>query len=107
MAEKTTKKATATKKVAAEEVAPKAAAKKTACKKAPAKKAAAAVAVNAENVGFKAGDVYQTLAKAEKALAVAEIAKLAKISNEEVLLGLGWLLKEGKVKGENDLVALA
>lgn len=112
MAEKTTKKATATKavatkKVAAEEAAPKAPAKKAACKKAPAKKVAAPVAVNAENVGFKAGDVYQTLAKAEKALTVAEIAKQAKISNEEVLLGLGWLLKEGKVKGENELISLA
>ena len=58
MAEKKTTKKAATKEVAAE-------------KKAPAKKAAAKkveVAINAENVGFKAGDVYQALAAAGKAL---------------------------------------
>lgn len=112
MAEKTSaKKATATKaakatKVAEEKVV-KVAEKKAPAKKACATKKVATIAINAENVGFKAGDVYQTLAKAEKALTVAEIAKQAKISNEEVLLGLGWLLKEGKVKGENELISLA
>lgn len=97
-------KKTTTKKAAA---APKAAAAE---KKAPAKKAAAKkveVAINAENVGFKAGDVYQALAAAEKALSVAEIAKAAKISTEEAYLGIGWLFKEGKVKGEENLIALA
>ena len=101
------KKAT-TKKAATKEVAEKKApvAKKAAApKKAAAKKAE--VVVNAENVGFKAGDVYQTLAAAEKALTVAEIAKAAKITTEEAYLGIGWLLKEGKVKGENDAIALA
>ena len=52
-------------------------------KKAPAKKAsakAAVVYVNAENAGFKAGDVYQALAAAEKALTVAEVAKKAKVA---------------------------
>ena len=44
---------------------------------------------------------------AKKALTVAEIAKAANISTEEVYLGIGWLFKEGKVKGENDKVALA
>ncbi|MCR5131043.1 MAG: winged helix-turn-helix domain-containing protein [Prevotella sp.] len=88
----------------------KAAPKAAAEKKAPAKKAAAKkveVAINAENVGFKAGDVYQALAASEKALTVAQIAKAAKISTEEVYLGIGWLFKEGKVTGENNLVALA
>ena len=42
-----------------------------------------------------------------KALTVAEIAKAAKISSEEAYLGIGWLFKEGKVKGENDKVTLA
>ena len=95
MAEKKTTKAAAT--------------KATAEKKAPAKKVAkkVEVAINAENVGFKAGDVYQALAAAEKALSVAEIAKAAKITTEEVYLGIGWLFKEGKVKGEDNLVALA
>jgi len=97
MAEKkTTKKAAETKEVAE--------------KKAPAKKAAvkATVAVNAENIGFKAGDVYQALANAEKALAVKDIAKAAKISEEETLLGLGWLFKEGKLQStEDNKIALA
>ena len=74
------KKATA-KKAAA----PKAAAeKKTATvKKTAAPKAAVkdVLAVNAENAGFKAGDVYQALAAAGKALTVKEIAKAAKISH--------------------------
>lgn len=95
MAEKKTTKAAAT--------------KATAEKKAPAKKVAkkVEVAINAENVGFKAGDVYQALAAAEKALSVADIAKAAKITTEEVYLGIGWLFKEGKVKGEDNLIALA
>ena len=102
------KKATA-KKAAA----PKAAAeKKTATvKKAAAPKAAAVkkatLAVNAENAGFKAGDVYQALAAAEKALSVKEIAKAAKISEEETLLGLGWLFKEGKLANDGEKVTLA
>lgn len=86
--------------------APKAA-KKATTKKAPAKKAVAAVAINAENVGFKAGDVYNALAAEAKALTVADIAKAAKISSEEVYLGIGWLFKEGKIKDEEGMVTLA
>ena len=54
MAEKKTTKATATKKVAAEKAATKAPAKK-----APAKKVAkeTVLYINAENAGFRAGDV--------------------------------------------------
>ena len=100
------KKATA-KKAAA----PKAAAeKKTATvKKAAAPKAAAksVLAVNAENAGFKAGDVYQALAAAGKALTVKEIAKAAKTSEEATLLGLGWLFKEGKLANDGEKVTLA
>lgn len=85
--------------------------KKVAVKKAAAhKKAASATPVlyiNAESVGFRAGDVYQALAAAEGALSVAEIAKAAKISVEEAYLGIGWLFKEGKVKDENNLLTLA
>ncbi|MBO5156753.1 MAG: winged helix-turn-helix domain-containing protein [Prevotella sp.] len=98
MAEKKTTKAAATK------AAEKAPAKKCATKKCAAK---ATIALTAEFVGFKAGDVYQALAAAEKALSVAEIAKAAKISAEEAYLGLGWLLKEGKVVAVEDKVALA
>ncbi len=60
-----------------------------------------ALYINAESVGFRAGDVYQALASAGKNLTVAEIAKAANISKEEALLGIGWLFKEGKVVGEN------
>ena len=95
---KTTKKATATAKVAEP--------KKAAVKK-PAAKKVAEVVVNAENIGFKAGDVYQALATAEKALTIAEIAKLANITEDEVLVGMGWLFKEGKIKDEDNKVALA
>ena len=98
------KKAT-TKKAATET---KAAAKKTETVKKTATKAAkATLAVNAENAGFKAGDVYQALAAAEKALSVKEIAKAAKISEEETLLGLGWLFKEGKLSSADEKVTLA
>ena len=98
MAEKkTTKKAAAPK---AEEP------KKATVKKAAAPKKAA-FAVNAENAGFKAGDVYQALAAAERGLSVKEIAKAAKISEEETLLGLGWLFKEGKLASADEKITLA
>ena len=100
MAEKkTTKKAVAAPAKAAEP-------KKATVKKAAAPKKAALV-VNAENAGFKAGDVYQALAAADKALTVKEIAKAAKISEEETLLGLGWLFKEGKLAAADEKVTLA
>ena len=102
MAEKkTTKKAAAPK---AEEP------KKATVKKAAAPKKAAekkAFVVNAENAGFKAGDVYQALAAAEKALSVKEIAKAAKISEEDTLLGLGCLFKEGKLATADEKITLA
>ena len=94
-------KKTTTKKAAA----PKAAEKKATVKKAAAPKAA--LVVNSENAGFKAGDVYQALAAAEKALTVKEIAKAAKISEEETLLGLRWLFKEGKLATADEKITLA
>lgn len=85
--------------------------KKTTAKKAYATKKTTAfknaIVINAENVGFRAGDVYQALAAAEKSLTVAEIAKAAKITTEEVLLGIGWLFKEGKVKEQDNKIVLA
>jgi hypothetical protein len=100
MAEKkaTAKKATETKAAAA---------KKETVKKAAPKAAKSVLAVNAENAGFKAGDVYQALAAEGKALTVKEIAKAAKISEEETLLGLGWLFKEGKLANDGEKVTLA
>ncbi len=97
----------------------KTAAKKTATKKAPAakktteaKKTTVAkkeetIFLNAENAGFRAGDVYQALAAADHALSLAEVAKAAEISTEDAILGIGWLLKEGKIKDEDNKVALA
>ena len=78
-------------------------------KAAPRRSAAKKVVfdINAEPVGFKAGDVYQALATADKALGVAEIAKAAKITEEETLLGMGWLFKEGKIKAEENKITLA
>lgn len=83
----------------------------TAAKKAPATKKATAAKkevlyLNEENAGFKAGDVYQALA-AGKALSLAEIAKAAKITAEDAILGIGWLLKEGKIKNEDNKLVLA
>lgn len=83
-AAKTTKKATATKKCATK-----------------------VILVDADNAGFRAGDVYQALSAAGKALSVAELAKATAKTEVEVLLGIGWLLKEGKVKGDNGKVVLA
>ena len=96
MAEKKTTKAAAEKKATTEK---KAATKRTAKK--------VEVIINAETVGCKAGDVYQALFAAEKALNVKQIAKAAKISEEETLLGMGWLFKEGKIKEEEGLFTLA
>ena len=96
MTEKKTTKAVATKKTATT--------KKSTVKKVASK---SVVVLTAENVGFKAGDVYQTLKDAENALSVAEIAKAANITTEETLLGMGWLLKEGKIKGEDNKFLLA
>ena len=96
MAEKKTTKAATEKKVAAE--------KKTTTRKTVKR---TEIVINAENVGFKAGDVYQALAADKKALSVKDIAKIANITEAETLLGIGWLFKEGKIKGENNLITLA
>ncbi|MBR4521573.1 MAG: winged helix-turn-helix domain-containing protein, partial [Prevotella sp.] len=62
---------------------------------------------DAVNAGFKAGEVYQVLAAAGKAMTVSDIAKKAKATNEEVILGIGWLLKEGKVTSVDNKIILA
>lgn len=79
--------------------------KRTTTKKTAPKKAV--LVVNAENVGFKAGDVYNALYGEAKALTVAEIAAKAGISTEEAYLGIGWLFKEGKIKDEDSKITLA
>lgn len=53
-----------------------------------------------EEIGFIAGDIYQTLLSGE-----TEVDKLKKtLSKDEklVLLGLGWLAREGKVAISKD-----
>ena len=95
------------KKVAVKKTATKTTATKTTTKRCATKKAEVVLNVNAENVGFRAGDVYQALAAAGKALSLAEIAKAAKITAEDALLGIGWLLKEGKIKNEDNKLVLA
>lgn len=93
------------KNVSVKKAATKAAEKKAAPKRNTAKKVV--FEINAETVGFKAGDVYQALATAEQPLSVAEIAKAAKITTEETLLGMGWLFKEGKIKDAENKITLA
>lgn len=93
-------------KVTEKKVAVKPTAKKT-TRRTATKKVASTFMIDAMSVGFKAGDVYQTLKDAENALSVAEIAKAANITTEETLLGMGWLLKEGKIKGEDNKFLLA
>lgn len=99
MAEKkATTKAAATKVTAAKTT------KKATTKKCSTK---ATIFVDAENAGFRAGDVYQALSAAGTTLSVAELVKATEKTEVEVLLGIGWLLKEGKVKGDNGNVVLA
>ena len=93
------------KKVTTKVATPKTATKKTGTRKCAAKKMA--FDINAESVGFRAGDVYQALATAENALNAEEIAKSANISLEETLLGMGWLFKEGKIKDSEGKITLA
>ncbi|MCF0208671.1 MAG: winged helix-turn-helix domain-containing protein [Bacteroidaceae bacterium] len=102
MAEKkTTTKAAAEKKAAP---AKKACATKKEC---ATKKTVKVTVIDATSAGFKAGDVYEALAAAEKALTVKEIAKAAKISEEEALVGMGWLFKEGKIAEAEGKYSLA
>jgi hypothetical protein len=85
--------------------APKAAAvKKATPKKVVAKKE---IFVDADNAGFRAGDVYNALHDNAGAKSVEELEKLTGKTEVEVLLGIGWLLKEGKLKGEGGKVVLA
>ena len=95
------------KKVTEKKVAKTTTTKRAIVRKTTAKKTAETFMINAESVGFKAVDVYQALSVAENALSVEEIAKTAKISKEKVLLGMGWLMKEGKIKGEENKFLLA
>ena len=98
MVEKKTSKGTAVKTTV------KTAVKKTTTKAKAAKKT---IFVDAENAGFRAGDVYQALYAAGASKSVEELEKLTGKTEVEVLLGIGWLLKEGKVKRDGGKVVLA
>ena len=63
--------------------------------------------IDAENAGCRAGDVYNALHDNEGAKSVKELVKLTGKTEVEVLLGIGWLLKEGKLKGDGGKVVLA
>lgn len=81
---------------------------KTVVKKAAVKKTVKSeIFVDAENGGFRAGDVYNALHDNDGAKSVKELVKLTGKTEVEVLLGIGWLLKEGKLKGEDGKVVLA
>ena len=105
MAEKktATKKTTTAKTATVKTATPKAATKKAA----PAKKTTAKESVSTEfyvnsyTAGFRAGDVYQALATADRSMTLEDLMATAKISKDEALLGIGWLLKEGKIEGDN------
>lgn len=88
----------------AKTVVKKAAEKKTATEKKTVK---SEIFVDAENAGFRAGDVYNALHDNDGAKSVKELVKLTGKTEVEVLLGIGWLLKEGKLKGEDGKVVLA
>ena len=75
---------------------------------------------NVELVGFSAGDVFQVLASASYPISIdniieenskqnkfAENPLLGEGSMEATLLGLGWLMKEGKLLFENNLISLS
>ena len=84
---KTTSKAAATKATATKTTA----AKKTTVKKTTKK---ATVFVDADNAGFRAGDVYNALAAAGEAQSVEELVKTTGKTETEILLGIGWLQSE-------------
>ena len=87
MAEKKTTKST--------EGAKKPVAKKSVEKKVTVKKTAKEVLyINAENVGFRAGDVYQTLSLTGKAMTVAKLLRQqAKQKARFCLVSVGYLKK--------------
>jgi hypothetical protein len=48
--------------------------------------------------GFDAGKVWGVLNATKKALSITEIMKLGKLKRDDVLAGLGWLGREGKIE---------
>jgi len=48
--------------------------------------------------GVKAGKVWNVLNKNKKPIPVAKIMKVGKLKRDDVLAGLGWLGREGKIE---------
>ena len=76
--------------------------------------------LNSELAGFSAGDVYQVLASASYPISINNIIEenskqsrimedpiLGEGSMEATLLGLGWLMKEGRLLFDNNLISLS
>jgi hypothetical protein len=51
-----------------------------------------------EIFGVSAGKVWQVLSQAQKPLTLTEITRKSSLKTDEVLPGLGWLGKEGKIE---------
>ena len=66
--------------------------------------------ISADVAGFSAGDVYQLLAAASSPISLEDIIKgpftFYSTRMESILLGLGWLMKEGKLLIKNNLISL-
>lgn len=48
--------------------------------------------------GVKAGKVWNVLNKNKKPITIAKIMKLGELRRDDVLAGLGWLGREGKIE---------
>ena len=48
--------------------------------------------------GLNAGKVWNVLNKSKEPIPVAKIMKLGKLKRDDVLAGLGWLGREGKIE---------
>jgi hypothetical protein len=51
-----------------------------------------------EMFGINAGKVWHVLNENKKALSVPQIMKLGKLTRDDVIGGLGWLGREGKIE---------
>lgn len=53
-----------------------------------------------ELFGVNAGKIWKVLSDSKKAMTIQEIMKLGSIKKDDVISGLGWLGKEGKISIE-------
>ncbi len=68
--------------------------------------------MNIDTIGYNAGLVWKALSEAD-ALGVAQIRKVTKLKDKELMLALGWLAREGNIviaedaDGKNLIISLA